>query len=839
MNGPPKLDGSTDRIEAEDGEIEDAKMTDAPNDSGTATNATRPPEHSSLYVPRPDIEAAATASAAAEVTKLQVKQSSSSTAVADSSTSSIPPKPDFKSTPPVHSGPPARPDMSRAASSGSANGRALHHLPSKPEPPQVRPSDHRLPPRANERVPNDHSREPRYPESRDAFRDKGFERSTASSTYGHSNERLQGMERERMDQHWNGERPPPSRSTMEDRQGGIPGRDTRHSTRDDRPERNPGERQYSEQHHIRRDVEMGQQPRDTGMPPPRSNVSQHPINPDRAALIHDSQARDRGQSAGINSDRRPDSSRYDNQPRPDRASRGSSPVRSDERHPSRFDGRRDDPPSLHGRRPLDDTARANLPRFDDSHAPTGPRTGRLPSSAAGPLNTNDRFRDSMKPSPAAPPIDPNHGRLSNEGNFSNRQPESQYGRLNSDNDIPSGPRVSNGNNVATGRAGRNVSAPQPQLNTQLPPQTPGPPTPSYDRQAPSGPSVRGSPRKPPPFSPHLANNSAPPTPVTQSPDTAGIHPDRLKAFQQNSGAVTTENPPQNRGAPPQGPHTAPVPPRGPNNNSQLPSPVGPSTNNRGPPTGPAMASDRSGRDKRTFAGIQNVLQQASGPMVPERSGQGASIRGRGGRANNVNGPSPGASAPPTPGYPQEQLPPGVVFCAGRPNGTGPPPQSEDDSFYGRGARRGGPRDGPRDGDRRGGGYRSHSAGKDRSAGFAARNREDEMQGRDGPRDRPRGIDGPADREIRGSGPMEASIRGSGGLPDRELRDRGPPRDMRRNGRDDGHFHDRRGEPDFRDGPHRRDDGDRRDGGGGGRKRGRGGDEGQGERIFSDSKRPRR
>ncbi len=831
------MDGSADKIDAEDGEIEDAKMSDAPVDDSIIPDAVQPSNQTSMDTANAVTESTLSV-APSEAPNLQHKGSPAPVSMVDDMSSRAS-RLEYKPTLPAPSGPPPRPDMSRTPSLGLTNGRAPHNLPSKPEPSQNRPGDHRMLPRTGERLPHDHPREPRYPERvepRDILRDRGLERS-ASGPYAHGAERPQAMERDRMDQRWNNAGTSQGRSSVDDRHNGSHGRDSRYSARDDRQERPPDDRQFSESHQSRRDVDATpQQPRDVVMPPPRSNISQHPINPERAALIQGGSTQDRGQPSSMHPDRRPDTSRYDDPLRSERTSRAPSPARGDDRHPSRYDGRREDPPSMHGRRPTDDITR---PRFDEPHAPTGPRTGRPASTGAGSFNSNDRFRESMKPSAVAPPIDPNHGRLSHESSFPNRQGESQYGRLNSDSDIPSGPRMPNGNHSTPGHGGRNVSAPQPRLNTQVAGQNQGPPTPVHDRQAPSGPSMRGSPRKPPPFSQHPVNTSAPPTPVTQSPDTGSIHPDRLRAL-QGAGAVTTEDLPQNRGGQRQGPYPVAMPPRGPMNN-QLPSPVGPPANHRGPPTGPAMPNDRSGRDKRTLTGIQTVLQQASGSTVPERSGQGASIRGRGGRANNANGPSPGNSAPPTPSFPRPDQPLREDLFAGGLNGTMGSQQPEDDAPYGRGGRRGGPRDGPRDGDRRNGSHRSHSAGKDRSTGAPPRMREDEMlQGRDGPRDRPRGNEGPPNRDTRGgSGQLEVNVRGGGGPPERDLRDRGPPRDTRRPGRDDGQFRDRRGEPDVRDGPDRRDDRDRRDGGGSGRKRGRGGDEGQGERNFSDSKRPRR
>lgn len=685
-----------------------------------------------------------------------------------------------------------------------------------------------MPPRSSDRGPTDYARDSRFPErggTRDLLRDRDLNRS-ASGPHPHGHERpgdrAQPVDRDRMDLRYGSEKASLGRANIDDRYSGPSARDARPLHRDDRSERLPLERPYPEQHQSWRDAEAsGQHARDSAMPPPRSNIPQHP---DRAALIHGGQGSDRAHP----NDRRPEPPRQETHPYPERSSRGPSPTRVDDRRPPRYDGRRDDRPPNDGRRPVEDPVRPNAARLDEPRAPTGPRTGR-PANAT-PMTSNDRFRESMKPSPVAPPPDPNHGRLSHDSNFSIRQGESQYGRLNTDGDIPSGPRLPNGSHPLT-RGGRNVSAPQPQLNTQLPASShnQATATPTQDRPAPSGPSMRGLSRKPGPFPPAAATSSAPPTPVIE---TAGIHPDRLKAI-QGSGAGTVDSTSQNRADPGRGsrPPPPPVstpasgPPRGPDN--QLPSPIGPSGAIRGPPTGPAMPNDRSGRDKR-FAGLQNVLQQGATPGAPDRSGQGASIRGRGGRANNATVASPSTSDPPTPGLPrQDQLPPQDLF-AGRPNRPVASQQSEEDAAYGRG-RRGDPRELPREAERRSGRHRSRSPAKERAPGASVRTRDEELPPRDGARERPRGNDAPPERDTRVGGPPEVSIRGS------DSRDRGPPRDTRRSGREEQQYRER----DQREAPERRDDRDRRDGGGSGRKRGRGGDDGPGEKSFSDSKRPRR
>ncbi|KAL6718695.1 THO2 plays a role in transcriptional elongation [Lecanora helva] len=814
INGIPKVDGPADRIDAEDGEIEDAKVLDGSASNSVISASTKPAEQGPGRTGNEE-EKVAPSAVRSETSAVQRKESPAQTSASQEALSAAS-LPKITSAPPLHSLPPARPDLSWAGPSDSSGGRALHNLPSKPEPSQVRPGDHRMTSRSGERYSHD-TREPRYPqrgEPRDTLRDKGFNH-FPSGSFNDGPQRLQDGERDRVSHARNSDRPHPDQGIMDDRHTGQHNQEPRYSMRDDKA---VGDRRYIEQHHNRREVAgFGQQQREISMPPPRPNVSQHPINPERAALIQGNHTPDQN--------RRPDPSAYDHQQRPLRTSRGPSPPRMDDHQPLRHESRREEPSPMYGRRPLNDNVHRNPQRFEDSSAPTGPRTSQSTGSRLESLNPGDRPRDPMRANTIAPPLDSNHGRLNHESSFPGRQGESQYGRLNSDNDIPSGPRMPNGNHPVPGRGSRNISAPQPQLNTQIS-QNHGPTTAAHDRQAPSGPSMRGSPRKPPPFSQHNGNSSAPPTPVAQSPDTAGVHPDRLKALQA-SGAVAAENTPPNQRGVRQGPPPLSMPPRGPNNN-QLPSPIGPSSGNRGPPTGPAMPNDRMGRDQRNFAGVQNTLQKALGAPALERSGQGASIRGRGGRANNVSGPSPGTSTPLTPNLPrQDQIPPREDLFANRPNGTASSYQAEEDMGSMRGGRRGGPRDFPRDGDRRSGRHRSRSPTKDRIGGAPQRVRDDDMgQGRDGPRNFPRNSETPSDRDGRGaSGSFEANIRGP---PDRDLRDRGPPRDTRRSGRDDGQFRERRGEPDMRDDRERRD---------GGRKRGRG-DEGQGERNFSD-KRPRR
>ncbi len=840
------------KLEVEDGEIEDARMTDVPASEDKTSNSQQLPMLPSAEIPK----ASADSALPAEILKRSdISRKNSPAPSANQSlrlpatSSSAPIRPETRSTAPsAQASVPSRPDLGRSASSNITPGPVQHGLPNKPEANALRAGDHRMPSRSEIRGLHDNTRESRFPErggadrSRDILRDRGSERSASGSyTQSHervnerANERTPLVDRDRMDLRHGNDKAPPNRVAVDDRHHGSHARDARQLPRDDRPDRPLHDRLFTEQQHNRRDTEAPPQGiRDTAMPPPRSNISQHP---DRAALIQGNQSSVRGSLTSNPPDRRPEPSRQDSFSHPGRSSRGPSPKRDEDRRTLRDDNLREERPPVDGRRAGDEPSRLAQPRYEEPHAPTGPRTGR-PSGALS-MNPTDRFRDSMKTSNHLPAVDSNHGRLSNDSTHNGRQSESQYGRLNSSTDIPSGPRLANGNHPPPNRGVRNISAPQPHLNTQqsLPAsQASAPAAPLQDRQTPSGPSMRGSPRKPPPSTQPTSTSSAPPTPVAQSPETAGIHPDRLKAI-QGSDAAIPEGASTNRGPrqpPPPMALPMPGPPRGPNNH--LPSPVTQSPTNRGPPTGPSFSNDRN-RDKR-FVGLQNVLQQAGSPAVPERSGQGASIRGRGGRANNVNMPSPVMPGPPLPNPPRQDgpAPRGDLF-AGRPNGLSNPQQSEMDAAYERGGRRGGLRD---EGDRRSGRHRSRSP-KDRAPAASVRSREEDvMYGRDGTNERPRPSDAQPERDLRGGpGPMEKNIRGGAGLERRDSRADEPPREMRRSGRDEGQYRDRRMELDQRDGGDRRDGRERRDGGGSGRKRGRGGDEGQVERGFADHKRPRR
>ena len=719
---------------------------------------------------------------------------------------------------------PPRPEVSRSVSD-SVNGRLPHILPSRPEAPSSKTMEHRMPERPNDQGFRDPGRDSRFPERGrmdrpgDVLRDRLPERHVSGPyprSYERPNERPNIGDRGRVDPAWRVENDLPGRPGYDNGHGPPHNRDVRPSSHD-RPERPHRDRQYPEELQGAGIPDtQGQSTRDSPMAPPRSTIPQHP---DRVALIHGNQDLDRMSSNNHHSDRRPE--RYERNAGSGRSSRGPSPARIDDRRQTRQDAHRDGRPPLDGRRGAEDMPLSNSSRYDESHLPTGPRTDR-PSG----VSQSDRFRDSNRiTSTAAPTIDSNHGRLNQESSHNSRQSE-QYGRLNPGPDVSSTSRMSNGNHAPSIRgASRIVSAPQPPVTSQNVALSMS----ASEKQAPTGPaSNRGPPRNSAPSSrTDYAPLSAPPTPVTEVPDTAGIHPDRLKAIQGPGSAPPNGNASnQNASRPPRPslpPVAVPVPtgPRG--TNSQLTSPMAPSPANRGPPpTGPAFANERNRGDKR-FAGLQTMLQQAGTPNGVERSGQGASIRGRGGRANHGMA-SASHSGPPTPSVAKpDPFPPSRAdLFAGRPNGPPTPQHAEDNSDYGRGGWRDTGHGHPREGERRSERHRAnHSPGRDGASGPSMPPREEERRPRrENLRERPRGPEPPNERDMRRPARDEQAHDWRGG-PDR--------RDVEGWGASERH-----GGP-----PDRRDERDRRDGGSMGRKRGRGGEEAPFDRSHGDNKRPRR
>ncbi|KAL8732252.1 MAG: hypothetical protein Q9166_002824 [cf. Caloplaca sp. 2 TL-2023] len=862
VNNVPKPSRPGD-ADAEDGEIEDAKMTDTSangptptsiiqTDSGAAKSSVpaangnmqegpaKPPVQTNPMTPS-HTTSTPTSTQQKSVRERQPSQQGSLTPNLATNQASIS----------------QRPEMATATSSPSVNGRLQHVLPDRPEVPVSRPGQQRMPDRLSDRPTRD-GRDQRFPNGPADDHRSRLQNREMVGTQTASHNPLQS-------------RPQPSMADLRSRldQDGRHGAPPRPDSRPQGDWQQPysREKQPPDQHASPLSRSAVTAPRNGDMPPPRSNIPHHP---DRAALIHGNRSMERPPLNNQPSERRSEPPRHDGYSTPDRSSRGASPARSDDRRPlrndSRHDVRHDDRPPAVDRRNFSDTTHARS-RQDDGHPPAGPRTDR--PSNFGQSGPGERFQESMKPSPSPkPPVDLNHGRLNQDSTYSGQRSE-QYGRLNSGSDVPSGPRLPNGNQ-APSRNLRNVSAPQPQLNirpTQNNAHNAPPQSPTTDRQAPTGPS---SDRAPPRhvasnIHPNPANTSVPSTPASDSPDTAGIHPDRLKALVGiNSGPSSQTSATQypnniqvqgSMGRPPprqqqqQQPQQQPPPvtvPRGPSNQQTPLSPTGPSPTNRGPPTGP-------GRSDKRFAGIQGVLQQANNaPSGPDRGGQGASIRGRGGRPNSVNTHSPSNSGPSTPSVQQrpDQLQQREDLFAGRISEPAPLQHypTEQDSSYNRNGRRGLPRDGDgdreslRDGGRDGIRGAARDMGRGNSTDFREGDRRSTRHSDKGypPPSSSRREDYDYDSRQLGPPPQQSSRRDDLGG--------GAPRDLRSGGRGgpplpaandlmsshDSGYRGARGEVDMpprdrRGGPppDRRESGewgrgdrDRRDGGGSGRKRGR-------------------
>ena len=577
---------------------------------------------------------------------------------------------------------PARPELGRTTSSPSTNGRLQHSLPDRPDLSTLRPGQYRAPEHGGHRPLRDTGREQRFlngpnDDHRKRLPDReGAGQQPRANDYPYDS--VKTYDRDRMD---------PSLLHKRPRQD--------HGDRLDMPPRPDARPPGDLQQNMRDKQVTGQTPSNdpnpSAMLPPRSNIPQHP---DRAALIHGNRNFERPTQPSQYPERHSELTRQDGHSISERTSHGASSARPEDSRPLRGESRRelrqDERPGTVDRRIFSDTSHTHSLRSDDGHPPAGPRTER--SSNLNHSGPNDRFRDSMKPPPSVrSAVDPNHGRLNQDLNYHGQRAD-QYGRLNSGSDVPSGPRMANGN-PPPNRSGRNASAPQPQIDTrssQSIPRNMPPQSPTMDRQAPTAPSLnRGPPRQASHNRQDANSTSAPSTPVVESPDTAGIHPDRLKAFQdvQNPNNIQI----QGGRPPPQPPPMTVTVPRGPSGQQTPSSPAGPSPTNRGPPTGP-------GRSDKRFAAIQGVLQQANAPNGSDRGGQGASIRGRGGRPNTTNTHVSSNSGPPTPSNQrQDQFHQRQDLFAGRISGPSTPQQHplQDETSYHRGARRGGPRDGER------------------------------------------------------------------------------------------------------------------------------------------------
>ena len=684
-NGLPKpLPPTSGRHEAEDGEIDDVTMASSTIKTAPAINAVDFAKSEELALEeiaaslkeseRPDQPVPTNGAAfSGDINRDAEQKLDSEVASQVLQPQGIPPKP-ASSFLPSQALVPTRPERSESDKilpESTLPNRQAHTLPSRPEvlPGHSRNGDQRF----GDRLGDRNAREPR--ESRhsehnwserpyEISRERAAERQASASyprAHDRPSERVPYDERERPDPNW-GEKNLPGRPPMNDRHHGPPGRDLRSSIRDERSDRGPRDRQqHSEAFDKPRNSDnQARSSRDLSMGPPRSSIPQHP---DRVGTTHAMQDSDRSHS-GPHVDRRLESSRYEthSNSQSQRSSRTSSPNRRDEHRSSRHDQRiHDDRRDPDASRNVEEIPSLHSSRYEDTHPPTGPRTDR-PSDVASHSQT-ERFRDSVRaPVTNIQSNDTGHCRFNPVLNNNARQQDLQYGRLNAE--VPSGPRLSNGTHVSTVRnSTHGTSLLIPSTNTYVPATSQGSlPSPvTSDRQAPVGPASNRAPSRTTAsfIRPLPASTSTPSTPIAESPDVAGVHPDRLKAIQDTTPADLSSTTRQSNHTVPS--PTSTFPPAGPRApyNGQPSSPVAPSRPTQSTPTGPSFPNNDRNRGDKRFAGLQNVLQQASGPSGPDRSFQGTSIRGRGGRMNNLanSASSPTTASIPTPLIQrQDQLP---------------------------------------------------------------------------------------------------------------------------------------------------------------------------------------
>jgi THO complex subunit 2 len=491
---------------------------------------------------------------------------------------------------------------------------------------------------------------------------------------------------------------------------------------------------------VRSSDSSGRLSRDNGMPPPRpmgkttSTDRGPPINPERLPLVTSSEIINPERAAlitGAKSPLRSDSPRrHRDDPRDRNSSRPQSPRRhgSDRDH---SDTRRDDRNSHTG--PSDNFNASRSRPEEVQPPPAGPRSDRSLDRNTDRGPPLDRPRDSsafQQPPPPPRLSNPDHGRLNSNPRT---QPDPNFGRLNPSpvTDIPSGPRDRNP------RGNRLASAPQPRRDGRV---TDGATPRASTPEIPTGPASNRQPRRQPstqfehntpiagPLTPLLPSPSIhpdrlralgqavpppppPPPPSSQPPPVAaaspaaanpiGVHPDRLRAFENSPRQVTDARPsppavqPSNTRT---RPHLPPVvttgPPSGPR--ASHPSPISTGPNGIRAPTGPASAveyTNHSASNKRQFTQLQDLLQNNSRSQV---GGDRMNVRGRGGRTSSVAQEAP-SSAPTTPIIPPPPPPPGPP--PGRPDSrdlinparadliTGNAPLPTDDRESKRGSRR--------------------------------------------------------------------------------------------------------------------------------------------------------
>ena len=397
-----------------------------------------------------------------------------------------------------------------------------------------------------------------------------------------------------------------------------------------------------------------------------------PVNPERLAQIVDPAV---ARAAEAVEPPRSNSPRGHREEKPH--SRPHSPRRGD-RGPA---GRSTQETSAPGPRARNDAPPSRPAHGERISSGRGQATGdnslsrrELPAARSTDNWGHDRVKDAFRPAPSMPPnVDPDHGRL----NQPSRHDDSNFGRLNSAPEIPSGPRQGprGGSNR---QGGQNMS--QSQGSSRAPSPGRAPPTgPANDRSgrgrtdsrgpAPST-GAPGAPAAPPVHPERLAHLApearaqvAPPTGPSQSSQGAsqapsqqsggvppGLHPSRMRDWNDTNSPSSVpphvQSSQSNARSGPPGAPNAPAPintappsgPRGQNQGAAQNQGSQPSTPTEGGvPTGPS-GRERGNRGQsyiaRQMGGINNIIKGSERASERSRDRNGAdrsamNVRGRG------------------------------------------------------------------------------------------------------------------------------------------------------------------------------------------------------------------
>lgn len=427
------------------------------------------------------------------------------------------------------------------------------------------------------------------------------------------------------------DRPSESRPVSRDQSPGQrsrgrtpPGSGSRGSYRDERPYDRPvdrpgldsrggrdaawsGSRRDASQQHTRQHAEARDRHDHGGRPA-------EALHPDRMGQISIAARSDQNNPSSRNSSRGP----APPQPAPPAIAHGVNPERlaliNNDAKPSS--------PSPRGGREAEKDHR----RERDLRSEPGPPRSDSRPNGRGPIELS---RDAaQRPEHQHDLVAKRGGRSGNRDMGPPASAESNYGRLNTSQDPPSGPRPPNG---PGGRGGRNFTAPPlgPRANdVSLPsPTTARPKDPSaaprggLSRQ-PSGHNER-----------HTGAPSAPSTPVLES--GPAVHPSRAAQMSQSSQPPPIQTNLQS--APRM--HSSPTSaaPSGPRGSARAGPPSGTPTGPApAPPSGPASTNQVRGRQRASINAITGG--------VPGPAGQGTNFRGASSRQSSTSGPGTGPRA---------------------------------------------------------------------------------------------------------------------------------------------------------------------------------------------------